>query len=48
MAEWITNSVNYIINTLSGLMTKLIVAVIIILIGFIAGRVVDDFEKVLK
>ena len=48
MAEWITNSVNYIINTVSGLMTKLIVAVLIILIGFIAGRVAGKLtQKVL-
>ncbi len=39
MAEWLTNSFNYVVDTLSGVLTKLIVAVIIILIGFIVGRV---------
>lgn len=45
---WLTNGINYIVNTLSGLMTKLIMAVLIILIGFIIGRVLGKLtQKVL-
>jgi len=42
---WLTEGIDYVVNTLSGLMTKLIVAVIIILIGFIVGRVLGKLTQ---
>jgi len=47
MAE-IGDAVDYVVNTFSGLMTKLIAAVIIILVGFIIGRILGKLvQKVL-